>query len=80
MEVDSELNICLTDSSIAAALRKRLWGLHTKNRGAQNDIAQAFSSWDDIISQNATNQGKKLPPIASLVGFMRTSPKRSYFD
>jgi hypothetical protein len=48
--------------------------------GAQENIAEAFDQWGSIISRNAKNQGKKLPPIASLVGFMRTSPKRSYFD
>jgi len=80
MQVDSELNICHADGAVASTVRKQLWGLHTKGMGAQDDIASAFDAWGSIISQNETNQGNKLQPVASLVGFMRTSPKRSYFD
>nr|WKF57036.1 Cardiolipin synthase B [Paraburkholderia busanensis] len=30
MEVDSELNICHENGAVTKALRKRLWGIHTK--------------------------------------------------
>jgi phosphatidylserine/phosphatidylglycerophosphate/cardiolipin synthase-like enzyme len=80
MEVDSELNIAHENGEVASSLRKRLWNIHTKGIGAQDDVAQAFTHWDDIISRNAKHQRDKLAPIASLVGFMRTSPARSRMD
>ncbi len=80
MMVDSELNICHEHGGVTAPLRKRLWNIHTKGMGAQDDVAQAFVQWDKIIKQNADNQQNKLAPYASLVGFMRTSNKRSYLD
>ena len=80
MEVDSELNICHEHGEATSALRKQLWGLHTKNRGAQDDISKAYKEWGKVISQNTQNQGKKLAPIASLVGFLTTSPTRSSWD
>lgn len=80
MEVDSELNICHENGEVASSLRKRLWNIHTKGIGAQEDVAKAYVQWDNIISQNAKQQRGKLAPIASLVGFMRTSPKRSRMD
>jgi len=80
MEVDSELNICHAHAGVTAPLRKRLWNIHTKGIGAQDDVMQAFLQWDNIISRNAKNQRDKLAPYASLVGFMRTSPDRSYLD
>lgn len=96
MEVDSELNICLESGSVTAALRKRLWGIHTRlsasARTAELDanpiyamasgenVADAFDAWKNIIDRNAKNEGAKLAPVASLVGFMRTSPSRSYLD
>ncbi|MGD7303447.1 phospholipase D-like domain-containing protein [Ralstonia pseudosolanacearum] len=49
-------------------------------KAAGDDIADAFTAWDKIIKQNADNQQNKLAPCASLVGFMRTSNKRSYLD
>ncbi|MDO3615315.1 phospholipase D-like domain-containing protein [Ralstonia pseudosolanacearum] len=80
MEADSELNICHEHAGVTAPLRKRLWGIHTKGMGAQEDVALAFKAWDYIIDQNAKNERSKLAPYASLVGFMRTSPDRSYLD
>ncbi len=65
---------------MTAPLRKRLWNIHTKGMGAQDDIARAFEQWGKIIGQNAYNQRNKLAPYASLVGFMRDSEKRSYLD
>jgi hypothetical protein len=47
----------------------------------QDDPAQAFQSWDDIINQNTNRQQSgSQPPYASLVGFLRTSEARSYSD
>jgi phosphatidylserine/phosphatidylglycerophosphate/cardiolipin synthase-like enzyme len=80
MEVDSELNICHEHAGVTAPLRKRLWGIHTKGIGAQDDVTKAFEQWGKVIDQNAKNQSAKLAPMASLVGFMRTSPDRSYLD
>ncbi|MDO3623346.1 phospholipase D-like domain-containing protein [Ralstonia pseudosolanacearum] len=81
MQVDSELNICHEHSGVTAPLRKRLWNIHTKGMGAQEDISQAFETWGDIIDNNRSRQESgKQSPYASLVGFMRTSDKRSYLD
>ncbi|APF89205.1 phosphatidylserine/phosphatidylglycerophosphate/cardiolipin synthase family protein (plasmid) [Ralstonia solanacearum] len=80
MQVDSELNICHEHSGVTAPLRKRLWNIHTKGMGAQEDVTEAFKGWDKIIKRNAENQAKALAPYASLVGFMRDSDKRSYLD
>ncbi|MGC5831622.1 phospholipase D-like domain-containing protein [Ralstonia pseudosolanacearum] len=81
MQVDSELNICHEHSRVTAPLRKRLWNIHTKGMGAQEDISQAFETWGDIIDNNRSRQESgKQSPYASLVGFMRTSDKRSYLD
>jgi phosphatidylserine/phosphatidylglycerophosphate/cardiolipin synthase-like enzyme len=80
MEVDSELNIAHENGEVASSLRKRLWNIHTKGQGAQDDVAEAYVLWDRIITRNAKNQRDKLAPIASLVGFMRTSPARSRLD
>jgi hypothetical protein len=57
-----------------------LWDMHTGGKGAQDDPAEAFEEWRKIINQNSDNQKKKLAPYASLVGFMRTSPKRTRLD
>lgn len=65
---------------MTAPLRKRLWNIHTKGMGAQEDVTEAFDQWDRIIVENAKNERNKLPPCASLVGFMRESDKRSYLD
>jgi phosphatidylserine/phosphatidylglycerophosphate/cardiolipin synthase-like enzyme len=80
MEVDSELNICHEHGEATRALRKQLWGLHTNNLGAQDDVAEAYTQWSRIISLNTKSQSRKLAPVASLVGFLRTSPKRTYAD
>jgi hypothetical protein len=61
-------------------LRRRLWDMHTGGKGAQDDPADAFDSWSDIIKRNSDHQAQKLAPYASLVGFMRTSPKRTRLD
>ena len=80
MEVDSELNICHEHGGLTSALRKQMWALHTNNRGAQDDVSKAYKAWSDIISKNTKRQSAKRAPIASLVGFLRTSPTRTYED
>ena len=80
MEVDSDLNICHENGEVASSLRKRLWNIHTKGQGAQEDVAEAYVQWDRIITRNTKNQRDKLAPMASLIGFMRASPARSRLD
>ena len=57
MQVDSELNIAHEWASVTRALRRRLWDLHTEGKGAQDDPAEAFVAWQDIII--GTNDCKK---------------------
>lgn len=80
MEVDSELNICHEHGEATRALRKQMWALHTNGLGAQDDVSEAYKQWSKIISRNTRYQGLKQAPMASLVGFLRTSPTRTYAD
>ncbi|WP_241803093.1 phospholipase D-like domain-containing protein [Pseudomonas putida] len=88
MEVDSELNICHESPSLSKHLRKHLWDIHTKGMGAQDNAAEAFSSWQDIIDENnhrkeINTKGslfEKKPPCASLIEFYRDSPARTNLD
>ncbi len=54
--------------SVTQAMRRRLWGLHTDNRGAQDDPEEAFIAWQEIIN-NKDRQSQKLTPDAPLVEF-----------
>jgi phosphatidylserine/phosphatidylglycerophosphate/cardiolipin synthase-like enzyme len=80
MEVDSELNICHEHMGVTQPLRRRLWGIHTAGRGVQDNPADAFDAWSDIVIRNAANQRIKQPPVASLIGFMRLSASRTRLD
>lgn len=82
MAVDSELNICHENMAVTQPLRRRLWNLHTKGfrNGASDTPEEAFKAWSYIVNQNSRNQKSGLPPIASLVGFLYTSAKRSTDD
>ncbi|WP_321885014.1 phospholipase D-like domain-containing protein [Paraburkholderia bannensis] len=80
MENDSEINICTDHGEVARSLRSKLWTLHTKGLGAQDDPLAAFDAWSDIIKQNKFRTSKAMAPIASLVGFFRTSPSISGID
>ncbi|WP_420997238.1 phospholipase D-like domain-containing protein [Cupriavidus sp. 30B13] len=80
MEADSELNICHENAAVTQPLRQRLWKIHTKGKGMQDDPAEAFRQWERIIDQNAVNQGKGLAPEASLIQFRRDDPKRTNKD
>jgi phosphatidylserine/phosphatidylglycerophosphate/cardiolipin synthase-like enzyme len=80
MEVDSELNICHEHGGLTSALRKQMWALHTNNLGAQDNVSEAYQQWGKIISRNTRYKALKQAPMASLVGFLRTSPTRTYED
>ncbi|KWE27541.1 phospholipase [Burkholderia cepacia] len=80
MNVDSELNICHENSDVTKPLRRKLWGLHTKNQGAQDDVTSAFTGWTMVLGQNKINEDKGLAPFASLVKFTRASDSRTYDD
>ncbi|MGY2686722.1 phospholipase [Pseudomonas tolaasii] len=69
MQVDSELNIAHEWMSVTQALRRRLWGLHTDTRGAQDDPEEAFDIWRDIMNRNKKRQKSKTTPYAPLVEF-----------
>lgn len=69
MQVDSELNIAHEWMSVTQALRRRLWGMHTENKGAQDEPEEAFIAWQDIINRNKALQSENLVPWAPLVGF-----------
>ncbi|WP_241088706.1 phospholipase D-like domain-containing protein, partial [Pseudomonas viridiflava] len=66
---DSELNICHEHADTTQQLRRRLWGLHTGNKGAQDDPEKAFTAWEKIINQNKDLRPKNQSPYASLVEF-----------
>jgi phosphatidylserine/phosphatidylglycerophosphate/cardiolipin synthase-like enzyme len=78
MGTDSELNIFHENGQIAKKLRQDLWTLHAGR--ANDDPQKASSDWDDVIGRNKANRDNALPPVASLVEFMRTSKDRSYDD
>ena len=69
MQVDSELNIAHEWMSVTQALRRRLWGMHTDKRGAQDEPKTAFAIWKEIIEQNKIRQRNALAPDTPLVGF-----------
>ncbi|WP_339480747.1 phospholipase D-like domain-containing protein, partial [Pseudomonas sp. RL_5y_Pfl2_73] len=69
MQVDSELNIAHEWMSVTQALRRRLWDLHTGEKGAQDDAGEAFKAWERIIEDNKRLQKDKKKPCASLVEF-----------
>ena len=69
MQVDSELNIAHEWMSVTQALRRRLWGMHTDKRGAQDDPAEAFEAWTEIINLNKSRQKDGKTPDSPLVEF-----------
>jgi phosphatidylserine/phosphatidylglycerophosphate/cardiolipin synthase-like enzyme len=80
MEVDSELNIAHEKGSVTQKMRRDLWTLHTKGRGAQDDPVKAFKEWGKIISNNKDAQSQHKPPVASLIEFYRDDPTLSDQD
>ncbi|MBI6621141.1 phospholipase, partial [Pseudomonas corrugata] len=71
MQVDSELNIAHEWMSVTQALRRRLWDLHTGDKGSQDDPEEAFRAWEKIINKNKDRQADKENgvPEAPLVEF-----------
>jgi phosphatidylserine/phosphatidylglycerophosphate/cardiolipin synthase-like enzyme len=69
MQVDSELNIAHEWGSVTQGLRRRLWGLHTDGRGAQDDPEEAFVVWTEIINENKERESKASTPCTPLVEF-----------
>ena len=69
MQVDSELNIAHEWMSVTQALRRRLWDMHTDKRGAQDDPAEAFEAWTEIINLNKSRQKDGKTPDSPLVEF-----------
>lgn len=80
MEVDSELNICHEHMGVTQPLRRRLWAMHTGGEGAQDEPKEAFERWGKIIDRNGMRLKSGLAPVASLIGFSRTSTTRSKMD
>ncbi|MFF7064550.1 phosphatidylserine/phosphatidylglycerophosphate/cardiolipin synthase family protein [Pseudomonas sp. NPDC008258] len=70
MQVDSELNIAYEWGSVTQALRRRLWGLHTGGSGAQDNAAQAFAAWRQILIRNSRLSREYKAPECSLVEFL----------
>ncbi|UXY16343.1 hypothetical protein N8I74_04810 [Chitiniphilus purpureus] len=80
MEVDSELNIAHCNPHISKQARLDLWRIHTKGIGAQEDVADAFQMWGELIKINKEREAKTRTPQASLRGFMRIDPTLSDSD
>ncbi|RMT60399.1 hypothetical protein ALP44_200000 [Pseudomonas syringae pv. theae] len=80
MMVDSELNICHEHPEFSQPLRRRLWDLHTKGRGMQDDPEEAFMAWGEIIKQNKEFKSKSSSPSASLVEFYYSETTMTDFD
>ncbi|MEQ5843092.1 phosphatidylserine/phosphatidylglycerophosphate/cardiolipin synthase family protein [Paraburkholderia acidicola] len=80
MEGDSELNICTEHQDVAQSLRRQLWSLHTGGQGAQDDPVEAFTQWTKIIKLNVFREPKDMPPVASLIGFLRSTNDISSSD
>ncbi|MFK8332855.1 phosphatidylserine/phosphatidylglycerophosphate/cardiolipin synthase family protein [Pseudomonas sp. BJa5] len=70
MLVDSELNIAHEWASETQALRRELWRLHTDNKGAQDDPAEAFKEWQVIINKNKDYKKEEFSPYAPLIEFI----------
>lgn len=59
MQVDSEMNIAHDWASVTRDLRRRLWDLHTSGRGGQDNAAEAFKAWGDLLDKNEARQDSK---------------------
>ncbi|SUX54625.1 cardiolipin synthetase [Chromobacterium vaccinii] len=82
MEVDSEMNVLLDRPEIAKPLRQKLWGMHTKGQSGGDDMYSEYKVWQKIIDANKVRSNPKTAsgPLASLRGFLRTSPERTNSD
>jgi phosphatidylserine/phosphatidylglycerophosphate/cardiolipin synthase-like enzyme len=71
MQVDSEMNIAHENARVSRALRQRLWAMHTSGKGVQDDAAEAFDAWKDLIRENKKLQNtKEAMPTAPLIEFL----------
>jgi phosphatidylserine/phosphatidylglycerophosphate/cardiolipin synthase-like enzyme len=79
METDYELDIAIdpVDPTETRNVRTRLWANHTRpvngathSGGAQEDVAEAFKNWGEIIRKNRECEKYQKRPIASLRGFL----------
>ncbi|MFF7706176.1 phosphatidylserine/phosphatidylglycerophosphate/cardiolipin synthase family protein [Pseudomonas sp. NPDC007930] len=80
MMVDSEMNIAHDWASVSLALRKRLWDLHTNGVGGQEDPAEAFESWEELMKTNKKRRTDRDKPKASLVEFFYGGADRTDLD
>ncbi|MDR3087103.1 MAG: phospholipase D-like domain-containing protein [Azoarcus sp.] len=89
MEVDSELNISHYTPTIVKQARKDLWEVHTRgyvDKGGQTGLCAsdnpdvAFEAWGRLIEDNRKAEKVGAAPLASLRGFLRTSPETSGKD
>ncbi|MFC0401903.1 phospholipase D-like domain-containing protein [Paraburkholderia rhizosphaerae] len=88
MEVDSELNIFHESMRVTQPLREKLWGIHTNGKGigkigenGRLDAYNAFIKWRNIVMINDEIKSSGIEkPHASLVGFYRADPRRTYLD
>ncbi|NVL62436.1 phospholipase, partial [Pseudomonas syringae pv. actinidiae] len=60
--------------------RRRLWDLHTKGFGVQDEPSDAFKAWGEIIKRNKDFQNSKLKPEAPLVEFYYAQTSMTDFD
>lgn len=71
MEIDSEMNIAHDWAKVTKDLRRKLWNMHTSGRGVQDDPANAFDTWEDLLNKNKGRQDtKKNKPLAPLINFL----------
>ncbi|KEZ75187.1 phospholipase [Pseudomonas syringae pv. syringae FF5] len=80
MMVDSELNICHEHPEFSQPLRRRLWDLHTKGLGGQDEPEIAFKAWSAIIGNNKRLQSKKMSPYAPLNEFYYSDTSMTDLD
>ena len=80
MMVDSELNICHEHPEFSQPLRRRLWDLHTKGFGGQDEPEIAFKAWSAIIGNNKRLQSKKMSPYAPLNEFYYSDTSMTDLD
>ncbi|MCR1837983.1 phosphatidylserine/phosphatidylglycerophosphate/cardiolipin synthase family protein [Rodentibacter caecimuris] len=89
MEKDTELGIILEAGEVACDLRKRLWGLHTKQNAAANpegmynyNVAEdVFDVWGKLIRNNGLAKiNGDVKPLYPLRQFFRPNPKVSRAD
>jgi phosphatidylserine/phosphatidylglycerophosphate/cardiolipin synthase-like enzyme len=79
MEVDSELNIASNDPEKARLWREKLFALHT-GRAPNDDPAEEFEAWQDILNKNDSRQANGEPLQGKLVYFYDTGGASTAMD